>query len=163
LFRRSRRAGLAFIAVAVAALAVAACGDSGASDQEIAQAEKAGREQRAEKEKERRIEREIRQLKKERQKEKRRERQRSPGPSPPPMPASTPSPELKDCGSGVSAGPTTSCPFALNVRAEYEYYIGSGSGYVEAYSEANNEWYSMYCTAAPHECTGAIDAAVYFP
>ena len=160
-------------AVLFACVAFAACGGSdGASKSEIAQAEKHGREEKAEKEKERKLERAIQKLKKERQQEKKRKKERERGaplaPAPQPAPETTSAPESSgpsgtDCGGGVIAGPETSCGFALNVRSEYEYYIGQGAGAVEAYSEANDEVYSMYCTAAPHECSGAISATVYFP
>lgn len=48
-------------------------------------------------------------------------------------------------------------------RSEYENEFGEGSGTVYAYSAANNEIYEMFCTAAPHECSGAINATVFFP
>ena len=148
---------------------LAACG--GASQEELAQAEKQGEEVRHEKEKERKLEHEIEKLKKERQEEKKRKREKQqhppqpdhgaePEPSPPPT-QSTPS--GTDCGEGVVAGPETSCGFALETRNEYEAYIGSGPGTVEAWSEANQTWYVMTCTGAPHACSGAISATVYFP
>jgi hypothetical protein len=142
-------------------MGLAACGDSGASQEEIAAAEKHGREVKAEKEKERKLERAIRELKNERAQEKRRPPTGAPVPTPAPTSAG-PSAGT-DCGAELYAGPETTCAFAENVRAEYEYEIGSGSGEVTAYSAANDEYYSMYCTAAPHECSGAISATVYFP
>ena len=163
--------GLAVLVLVVCGgLALAACGgSSGASQEEIAQAEKHGREVRAEKEKERKLEREIQKLKKERQEEKKRKKEKQtaqpdhgadPEPSPVPAPST---PSGTDCGEGVIAGPETSCGFALETRNEYETYIGSGPGTVEAYSAANETWYSMTCTGAPHACSGAISATVYFP
>jgi hypothetical protein len=158
---------------AFAALGLAACGGGGASKEEIAQAEKHGRQDRAEKEKERKLESEIQQLKKERQAEKKRkrEKERKRNTSQPdhgataaaPAPPQSSAPEGTDCGEGVVAGPETSCGFALETRNEYEAYIGSGPGTVEAYSEANETWYAMSCSGAPHACSGAISATVYFP
>jgi hypothetical protein len=146
---------------------LAACG-GGASKAEIAEAEKHGRQEKAEKEKERKLEREIQKLKDERREEKKRKKEKqtqpdhgaAPEPSAPPAPST---PSGTDCGEGVVAGPETSCGFALETRNEYETYIGSGPGTVEAYSDANETWYSMTCTAAPHACSGAISATVYFP
>jgi hypothetical protein len=68
---------------------------------------------------------------------------------------------LGNCGSGVSAGPNTSCGFAENVRAAYRQ---SGSPVVSAFSPATGKTYTMYCTSSsPHVCTGGNDASVYFP
>ena len=141
----------------VASIALSACG-GGASDSEIASAEKRGREFKAEKEKERKLEREIHELKREREQEK------NGGASSPAaaVPTAPPS-ERTSCGGSLSVGPETTCPFAENVRAEYENEIGEGSGTVFAYSAANDEIYEMFCSAAPHECSGAISATVYFP
>ena len=160
----SRQGLLVLLAVlgVLAAVGLTACGHSGASQGEIAAAEKHGREVKAEKEKERKLEKAIRELKEERAQERRRPPAGAPAPAPAPAPES-PGPSGTDCGGELTAGPETTCAFAENVRAEYEYEIGSGSGEVTAYSQANNEYYSMYCTAAPHECSGAISATVYFP
>jgi hypothetical protein len=159
------------VLVLAGATGLAACGGgSSASQEEIAKAEKHGREERQEKEKERKLEREIQKLKTERQEEKKRKREKgqtpqpnhgATTPAPEPPPSSTPS--GTDCGEGVVAGPETSCGFALETRNEYETYIGSGPGEVEAYSAANETWYWMNCTGAPHACSGAISATVYFP
>ena len=158
----ARTSVLATVAV-LASFGLASCGGSGASQEEIAAAERHGRRVKAEKEKERRLENAIHALKKEREQEKRRPEVATPAPSS--TTASTPSSpsERSSCGGELEVGPDTTCAFAENVRAEYEYELGSGSGEVTAYSEANSRYYSMYCTAAPHECTGAISARVYFP
>jgi hypothetical protein len=118
---------------------------------------------KAEKEKERRLQQAIEELKRERAQEKRRPPAAATPPSSTPTPETSSSSERSSCGGELEVGPDTTCGFAENVRAEYEYELGSGSGEVTAYSEANNQYYSMYCTAAPHECTGAISARVYFP
>jgi hypothetical protein len=68
--------------------------------------------------------------------------------------------DTTNCGSGLTAGARTSCPFAENVRAEYEQ---SGSGILEVYSPTTGQTYRMYCTSgAPHVCTGGNGASVYF-
>jgi hypothetical protein len=138
-----------------------ACGDSGASKEEIAQAEKHGRHYRMEQERKRRIEAELKELRKQ---QKRIPKSTVPNPPPTPVePAPAPESSHTSCGGSLSVGPDTTCAFAENVRAEYESEYGSGSGTVYAYSPANNEFYEMFCTAAPHECSGAINATVYFP
>jgi hypothetical protein len=164
--------------VAVIGLVVAGCGggSSTASEQEIARAEKHARQEKTEKEKERRLERKLERLEREnkaakkrrQQKLKKQQKLRDEAHVAPPAessPAPTPStPSGTDCGGGVIAGPETSCGFALETRAEYEREIGAGSGSIEAYSEANERFYSMYCTeGAEHECSGAISATVYWP
>jgi hypothetical protein len=158
------------VIAALASLGFAACGggSSSASKEEIAQAErrgeKRGRRDRMEKEKERTLEAEVKELKKLANGS-----GGSNAPHPPPTTAeaapAAPAPESErsSCGGSLSVGPDTSCPFAENVRYEYENEIGAGEGTVYAFSPANNEIYEMFCTGAPHECTGAISATVYFP
>ena len=174
--RLSHKARVSFvIAIAiVASLGLVACGggSSSASKEEIAKAErrgeKKGRVDRMEKEKGRQIEAELKTLKKE---IKKRESRGVPNPDPAPeqtspaQPESSPAPESDhtSCGGSLSVGPDTTCEFAENVQFAYESEIGAGSGTVYAYSPANDEIYEMFCTGAPHECTGAISAKVYFP
>jgi hypothetical protein len=168
--------GLVLAAIFCGALvALSACGggSSTASQQEIVQAERHARREKAEKEKERSLERKLAKLERENRRSKKQDRQelersaahttvvpetRSTAPAPPAVSGSS-----TDCGEGVVAGPETTCGFALNVRNAYESEVGSGSGTVEAWSDANQQEYSMYCTGAPHECEGAITATVYFP
>jgi hypothetical protein len=164
--------------VVMVGLVIAGCGggSSTASQNELAQAEKHARQEKAEKEKERRLERKLGRLEREnreakkRRKEKLKQQQKAredahvaaPPVESSPAPSTTPS--GTDCGDGVIAGPETSCGFALETRAEYEREIGAGSGSIEAWSEANEEWYPMYCTeGTEHECSGAISATVYWP
>jgi hypothetical protein len=65
-----------------------------------------------------------------------------------------------NCGGGLTAGARTSCPFADNVRAEFEQ---SGSGILDVYSPTTGRTYRMYCTSGtPHVCTGGNGASVYF-
>jgi hypothetical protein len=167
-------AGLA----AVVGLLVAGCGGGGstASQQEIAQAERHGRVERAEKEKERQLEQKLKKLERENQQAKKRHREKElrelkekahGSTATPPSTESAPAPAASsgtDCGGGTIAGPETSCGFALETRAEYENDIGAGSGEIEAWSQANETWYPMYCTeSSRHECSGAISATVYWP
>jgi hypothetical protein len=161
-------AGVAF----AAGLMLTACGggSSTIAQAEREQAEKHGREIAQEKAKEARLEqleRENRQAKRRKHEKERRElkEQQAHVSTPPSTSTSTSStPSGTDCGGGTIAGPETSCGFALNTRAEYESYVGSGNGTVSAWSEANEEWYDMYCTeGSGHECSGAISATVYWP
>jgi hypothetical protein len=158
------------------AVGVTACGGGGSNTNQIAEAEEHGEEKKEEEEKEARIEAEIRQLKAERQHEKNKalrklkqeQKPNSSGSSgsnqsPSPPPSTTPEPERFSCGGSLTTGPDVTCDFARNVESAYYEEIGDGSGTVYAYSSANNEVYEMYCSAAPHECSGAISAQVYFP
>jgi hypothetical protein len=168
----------AVLLVVASGVLVTACGggSSTASQQEIAQAERHARLEKSEKEKERRLERKLAKLeqenrlaKKRRQEKARQEKKEaeeahvSPSSTPPTTIPEPSTPSGTDCGDEVIAGPETSCGFALETRAEYEREIGAGPGSFEAWSEANETWYPMYCTGAPHECSGAISATVYFP
>jgi hypothetical protein len=66
------------------------------------------------------------------------------------------------CSEGVSAGPATSCEFALNVAATY--YQSGGASSIDVYSPVTERTYRMSCTSgSPHTCTGGNDASVYFP
>ncbi len=65
------------------------------------------------------------------------------------------------CGNEVSAGPNTTCPFALNV---VDAYRGSTSNVVDVYSPVTGKTYTMTCSSgSPHVCTGGNNASVYFP
>ena len=76
------------------------------------------------------------------------------GSAPPAFASST------NCGGGLTAGPNTSCPFAENVRAEYN---RTGSGVISVFSPVTGRSYTMYCTSgATHVCTGGNNASVYF-
>jgi hypothetical protein len=166
---------------ALLAVGLTACGGGGGGTNTSAlkEAEEHGEEKKTEEEKESRLETEIQELKTERQQEKakalRRQRQRvrarthqesdgsSGGSQPAPEPAPAPESDIKSCGDELTATLDTTCEFAQNVENEYYEYVGSGGGYVEAYSPTLNETFSMYCTGSPHECNGALDAKVYFP
>lgn len=71
-------------------------------------------------------------------------------------------PALTDCGGDVYAGADTSCPFALNVEADY---TGAGADY--AYSPATGLSYTMNCDGGAGAldtvtCTGGDNALVEF-
>ena len=74
--------------------------------------------------------------------------------APAPAPAAAPAPT--DCGGGVYAGADTSCPFALDVAANY-----SGTGPDYAYSPMTGLSYTMNCSDSnPIICTGGNNALV---
>lgn len=161
--RLSSRIPLALAAVplVILSLALAGCGDSGASSEEIEAAQKEGAVKAHQAERIREIQKELKALRK------------NSGSAKGALDAAagTPAPESSssaggsgNCGSSLSANSVTTCGFAENVQDAYYAEIGSGSGTVIAYSPTTGETYSMYCSAgSPHECTGGNDAAVYFP
>jgi hypothetical protein len=141
-------------------LALAGCGSSGASQDEIEAARKQGAakaQQQAN----------IRQIKKELQELRKGKPIRGVAPAPAgtaPAPEGSSSSGSGNCGGSLSANSVTTCGFAANVQQAYFEEIGSGSGTVYAYSPTTGRTYSMYCSSgSPHECTGGNDAAVYFP
>lgn len=139
-----------------AASSLAACGGSGASQEELDQAKRAGAAHAREQARIKQIQHELRKL---------RRSQGGGGAAVAGGSGSGSSLEgSSSCGGELSVGPKTTCPFAENVQAAYFAEIGSGSGTVLAYSPARNRSYSMYCTAGtPHVCTGGDEASVYFP
>jgi hypothetical protein len=72
-----------------------------------------------------------------------------------------------DCGDGVSAGPATSCPFALNVNSVWQ----QGDGWkadagvivdINVYSPVTQLSYLMHCqNGRPTACRGGNKAVVY--
>lgn len=148
-------AGLGLVAVALSA-----CGDSGASQEELDRARQQGATKARQQGKIQQIEKQLKALKK-----------GGAGgggnggsaPGPTSAPAAS-SGSGSDCGEELSVGPNTTCGFAANVRSDYYSEIGAGEGTVYSYSPATGRVYAMYCTAgAPHVCTGGNDASVYFP
>jgi hypothetical protein len=154
----SRRAlqTLGAVAVFIAlALALAACGDSGASQEELDRARKEGVAKARQQAKIEGIEKQLKSLKK---------NGRAPNSTAPPSAPSSSSSGSTSCEGSLSVGPNTTCGFAANVEADYYAEIGSGSGTVYSYSPTTGRYYTMYCSAgAPHVCTGGNDASVYFP
>lgn len=158
-FQRLMRFLPAFL-VALGLLALAGCGGSSASQEELEAARKQGAAKAHQQAKIRQIQKELKELK------------HGGGSGKPGSPGSvSPAPEgggsvasSGSCGGSLSANQYTTCGFAENVEAAYYSEIGSGSGSVTAYSPTTEQYYSMYCTAgSPHECTGGNNAAVYFP
>jgi hypothetical protein len=151
---------LAACGLAVLGFALAGCGDSGASSEELEAARKEGAVKAHQAERIREIQKELKAL-----------RKNGGSGKAAAAAAGSPAPEggssssgSGNCGGALSANSVTTCGFAENVEEAYYAEIGSGSGTVIAYSPTTGETYSMYCTAgSPHECTGGNDAAVYFP
>ena len=143
-------------AFAVLALTFAACGDSGASQEEVEQARKEGIAKARQQEKIKDIEKQLKSLKK--------NGSSSQATPPTSAPSTTASGGTTSCGGTLSVGPSTTCGFAANVQADYYNEIGSGSGSVYSYSPATGQYYTMSCSAgSPHVCTGGNNASVYFP
>ncbi|HEU4739941.1 MAG TPA: hypothetical protein VFS54_12800 [Solirubrobacterales bacterium] len=152
---------LAACGLAILGFALAGCGDSGASSEELEAARKEGAVKAHQAERIREIQKELKALRK----------NGGSGKAASAAAAGAPAPEggssssgSGNCGGSLSANSVTTCGFAENVEEAYYAEIGSGSGTVYAYSPTTGQGYSMYCTAgSPHECTGGNDAAVYFP
>lgn len=139
-------------------LVLTACGDSGASQEEIEAARQQGAAKAKQQAKISQIQKELKELKK----GKGGNAAAAAGSSP--ASVGSPSGGSGTCGGSLSANGNTTCGFAANVQQAYFDEIGSGSGTVVAYSPTTGQTYSMYCTAgSPHECSGGNDAAVYFP
>lgn len=146
--------GAAAVFVAFA-LSLAACGDSGASQEELDRARKEGVAKARQQGKIDDIEKQLKSLKK---------NGRAPNSTPPPAGSSSSSSGSTSCGGSLSVGPNTTCGFAANVETDYFAEIGSGPGTVYSYSPTTRRYYSMYCSAgSPHVCTGGNNASVYFP
>ena len=144
--------------LAAASFALTACGDSGASKEELQEARQQGVAKARQQAKITQIQRELKALRKGKT-------GASNSTSPTPAPAAAPeSVSSGNCGGSLSVNENTTCPFAANVESAYYSEIGSGSGTISAYSPAKDRYYSMHCSASsPHECTGGNNAAVYFP
>jgi hypothetical protein len=139
--------------IAVIGLVVAGCGggSSTASEHELALAERHARQVKTEKEKERRLERKLERLERENKEAKKRRQQKLKK-----QQKAREEAHVAPPAESSSAPTTPSTPSGTD--------CGAGSGSIEAYSEANEQWYPMYCTeGAEHECSGAISATVYWP
>lgn len=65
------------------------------------------------------------------------------------------------CGGNLSAGPNTTCAFAVNVRDAF-YAAGGGNVTVDVYSPVTGKYYTMSCAAGvPSVCRGGNNAVVY--
>jgi peptidoglycan hydrolase-like protein with peptidoglycan-binding domain len=71
--------------------------------------------------------------------------------------------EMKECGGGVWAGPTTSCPFAQNVRQQY-FSVPGDSIQIQVFSPVTNQTYTMACVRDGDwvTCRGGNNAVVQF-
>lgn len=155
---RVKFSAFSLLALAILSLGLAACGDSGASQDELEAARKQGASKARQQQKIQEIEKELKNLKK----AKTGGTAAAGGTATPAESSSVAS--SGNCGGSLSANENTTCGFAENVEGAYYEEVGSGSGVVFAYSPTTGQTYSMYCTAgSPHECTGGNDAAVYFP
>jgi hypothetical protein len=77
------------------------------------------------------------------------------------VPVQPAQPQGTSCGGNVSAGANTTCPFALNVAAEY-LTQGGGTRSIEVYSPVTGRYYTMSCVAGvPSVCRGGNNAVVY--
>lgn len=66
---------------------------------------------------------------------------------------------MTDCGGGISAGASTSCPFARNVASTFS--ESGGSDVIEVWSPVTERYYTMTCSGAmPTVCTGGNGARV---
>jgi serine/threonine protein kinase len=64
------------------------------------------------------------------------------------------------CGGGVSVGPATTCPFALNVKEAFD--ESGGAATISAYSPVTERSYTMHCSGeGTHVCRGGNEATVY--
>jgi type II secretory pathway pseudopilin PulG len=135
------------------ALALASCGSSGTSQDELNEARTEGAKEAQQQAKIEKIEGQLKSLK-----------HGHGAPNRPNTSGSSTPASSGNCGGSLSVGPNTTCAFAENVEYEYFAEIGAGSGTVTAYSPVTEKLYSMYCTAGePHECSGGNNATVYFP
>lgn len=66
---------------------------------------------------------------------------------------------MTDCGGGISAGSSTSCPFARNVASTFA--DSGGADVIEVWSPVTERYYTMTCSGAmPTVCTGGNGARV---
>jgi hypothetical protein len=82
-------------------------------------------------------------------------------PAQPAQPAQPAEPAGTSCGGNVSAGPNTTCPFALNVAYEY-LNQGGGTRNIDVLSPVTGKYYTMSCVSGvPSVCRGGNNAVVY--
>jgi len=148
-------------------LIVAGCGGGGdetASQQDLKQAYQEGQQAAQEQAAQARTNRQIQNLKKKLKDVKHPDGQSGDETTTttPPSGSSTPPGATASCGSGVGAGPNTSCAFAMNVASAY--YDSGGQTTLDVYSPTTGETYTMTCTpGSPTICRGGNDASVYVP
>jgi hypothetical protein len=71
--------------------------------------------------------------------------------------------DWKDCGDDTFAGPTTSCPFAKNVREKW-FSVPEDSVEIDVYSPVTGQTYTMACVRDDYHvtCRGGNNAVVRF-
>jgi hypothetical protein len=149
------RCALGIFGALTVAVALTACGSSGASQDELDQARTEGAAQAKQEAKIEGIEKQLKSLK---------HGGHAPNRPHTYSPGTTTEGSGSSCGGELSVGANTTCTFAENVENDYYSEIGSGPGSVVSYSPVTGKLYTMFCTAGePHECTGGNNASVYFP
>ena len=70
---------------------------------------------------------------------------------------------MKDCSDGIKAGPSTSCPFAKNVRDAY-FDVPGDSVEIDVHSPVTGKTYAMACVRSGDTvtCRGGNQAVVRF-
>ncbi|WP_441963372.1 peptidoglycan-binding domain-containing protein [Mycolicibacterium houstonense] len=71
---------------------------------------------------------------------------------------------MKQCSNGILASPSTSCPFAQNVRQEY-FAVPGDSVQINVFSPVTHQTYTMACVREGNTvtCRGGNNAVVQFP
>ncbi len=155
---------LAVPALVCLPLALGACGggNDNASQEQIAQARKDAAAQQKIKDKQAQLEKELAALKKERRNSPSSGSATSSGGSSTSSATGGAVPATaSSCGGGVSAGPNTTCAFAVNTATAY-FRANGGSPTVSVYSPVTQRTYTMTCTAgAPTVCRGGDNATVF--
>lgn len=149
--KRKTRAVALLAAAALLALPLSACGeDDSLSEEDVQEAAAAAVKQDREQQRLRKLEKQLKQVK----------AGQGSGSSSSSSGSSGTSSGGGSCGGGVSVGPNTSCPFALNVA---EAYAEDGGPSVVAYSPVTNQTYTMTCSSngAGVTCRGGNQAVVY--
>ncbi|GAT05491.1 peptidoglycan-binding domain-containing protein [Mycolicibacterium fortuitum] len=72
--------------------------------------------------------------------------------------------QMKQCNGGILASPSTSCPFAQNVRQEY-FAVPGDSVQINVFSPVTHQTYTMACVREGGwvTCRGGNNAVVQFP
>ncbi|MEV0674698.1 peptidoglycan-binding domain-containing protein [Mycobacterium sp. NPDC050441] len=72
--------------------------------------------------------------------------------------------EMKQCSGDILASPSTSCPFAQNVRQEY-FAVPGDSVQINVFSPVTHQTYTMACVREGGwvTCRGGNNAVVQFP
>lgn len=163
---RLRRGGLVACTAGVVAVAAIAAGcgggDETASQQELNQAYKEGQQAAQDQAAQARTNRQLQNVKKKLQDIKNGDSGDGATTTTTSGSSSPTTGATSSCGSGVGAGPNTSCAFAQNVANAY--YDSGGQTSLDVYSPTTGQTYTMTCTpGSPTVCRGGNDASVYVP